>query len=560
MQHTPASRNATSTFSLLFLALGACTSAGNKSEDTQSFGGSESTSFPSTSCSDLDLSLSDGISAETEDSTLTATITLGSTPTIDGSGASANGSIVTITEAGTYQIQGSVTGGQLIINTPTNVVLILNGAQITSSTGPALWAQDAEQLDIFLAEGTENSLTDAASSETLTAAAALYSEGDLTLRGPGSLTVTGNYADGIVSKDGLKIENGLISVVAMDDGIRGKDFVKVQGGGISISAGGDGVKADNTTDTELGYIEVEGGILTVEAEGEALDAVTSVAIGGGVLVLTSGEDGVHATTLVSVTGGTSCVSSGDDGIHADSTVTIDDGTVTVLESYEGLEGNLITINGGNIHLSTSDDGINVAGGADNSGNQGGGSSSCDSCLRTINGGYVAVNAQGDGLDSNGSMLITGGTILVNGPSDNGNGPMDIGDGGSSTFLMQGGLLIAAGSSGMAVAPTSTSEQYAVLINLDGTQTAGELFHLETTDGSEIVTFAPLKSYQSVLVSSPELGAGDYAVFLGGSHTGEVLDSLYGEGTYTPGTEYTTFSVSSVVTQVGESGGGPGGGR
>ncbi|HSQ41203.1 MAG TPA: hypothetical protein VLM37_02860, partial [Fibrobacteraceae bacterium] len=96
-----------------------------------------------------------------------------------------------------------------------------------------------------------------------------------------------------------------------------------------------------------------------------------------------------------------------------------------------------------------------------------------------------------------------------------------------------------------------------------TEQANTIFHVETSDGTEIFTFAPSKNYQSVAFSSPDLANGStYAVYLEGSHTGTVEDGLYGDGTYTAGTQYTTFTISSTVTEVssgGSSGGGGSGG-
>ncbi len=118
----------------------------------------------------------------------------------------------------------------------------------------------------------------------------------------------------------------------------------------------------------------------------------------------------------------------------------------------------------------------------------------------INGGYMAVNAAGDGIDVNGSIVMTGGDVIVNGPTNNGNGAMDY----DGSFKITGGLLVAAGSSGMAQAPGNTSTQNSLLVNLNTAQATGSLFHIQTAAGKGILTFAPSKTYQSVAFSSPEL--------------------------------------------------------
>jgi hypothetical protein len=178
----------------------------------------------------------------------------------------------------------------------------------------------------------------------------------------------------------------------------------------------------------------------------------------------------------------------------------------------------------------------------------------------INGGYIVVDAAGDGIDVNGAIDMTGGVVIVNGPTNNGNGALDY-DGG---FTITGGYLVAAGSSGMAQAPGTSSTQYSVVTTYASAQSAGTLIHIETEDGEDILTFAPTKTYQSVVFSSPELKSGaDYVVYSGGSSTGTATDGLYSGGTYTTGTQVAGVTLSSVVTYAGSSGAGsagqPGGG-
>jgi len=113
-----------------------------------------------------------------------------------------------------------------------------------------------------------------------------------------------------------------------------------------------------------------------------------------------------------------------------------------------------------------------------------------------------------------------------------------------------------------MAPSETSMQYAVLYNFDTVQTAGTLVHIQTQSGEPVLTFVPTKEYQSVLLSSSALQNGEtYEVYTGGSSSGTVADDLYTEGAYTPGTQVTSFTISSIVTGGGMMGGGPGfGGR
>jgi hypothetical protein len=165
----------------------------------------------------------------------------------------------------------------------------------------------------------------------------------------------------------------------------------------------------------------------------------------------------------------------------------------------------------------------------------------------INGGYIVIDACGDGLDVNGPIEMADGVVLISGPTENMNGALDY----LGQFNISGGFLVAAGSAGMAQAPSTSSEQYSLLLSFDGTARAGTLVHIETSDGEEILTFAPAKQYQTLVFSSSELEPGfTYDVYLEGSSDGEASDGLYQGGSYTSGTKYTSFTVSDIVTWLG----------
>jgi hypothetical protein len=177
----------------------------------------------------------------------------------------------------------------------------------------------------------------------------------------------------------------------------------------------------------------------------------------------------------------------------------------------------------------------------------------------INGGYLFMDADGDGLDSNGNFAMTDGVVLVNGPTNNGNGPLDY----MSSFKISGGFLVAVGSAGMAQAHSTNSTQYSVMQILNNMQAAGTMVHIESVTGEDILTFLPTKEYQSVLVSSPELENGEsYVVYTGGSSSSTSIDGLYTDGNYSSGTQVASFTITSIVTGGGRGmfpGGGPQGG-
>ncbi|HQN05770.1 MAG TPA: carbohydrate-binding domain-containing protein, partial [Anaerolineaceae bacterium] len=175
-----------------------------------------------------------------------------------------DGSTATITAAGTYRLSGSLSDGQVIVETEDEdtVRLILDGVEITSASSAPIYISKADKTILVLAEGSVNTITDGSSyvladPESDEPNAAIFAISDLTITGTGSLEVNGNYNDGIATKDGLILAAGSISVSVVDDGIRGKDYVYVKEGGITVTAQGDGIKADNDTDTSKGFITID---------------------------------------------------------------------------------------------------------------------------------------------------------------------------------------------------------------------------------------------------------------------------------------------------------------
>ncbi|MEI7432829.1 MAG: carbohydrate-binding domain-containing protein [Methanomicrobiales archaeon] len=447
--------------------------------------------------------------------------------------------------------------------------------------------------------------------------AAIFSKDDLTINGDGSLTVNANYNDGITSKDDLKINGGSIAVNAVNDGIRGRDSVVIKGGTTTIKAESDGIQSTNDDDSTKGYVSIKdgtvkiisgadgiqaetsltvsGGSITIASGGGAgksinpttntnsrgipgdtrvdtsalsggkgLKAGTALTITGGIITIDSSDDSIHSHGGVTINGGAINAATGDDGIHAESNVEINGGDIRITNSYEGIEGADITINDGTIRIVASDDALNTPSGTgvtststqpvngqNGAGQPGQGTfeTSGDMPLH-INGGYLVVNAGGDGLDINGAITMTGGVVIVNGPTDDGNGAIDY----AGSFKLSGGTLVAAGSSGMAQAPDTSSTQYSVMMTYASVQPAGTMVHVETRAGEDILTFVPAKTYQSVVFSLPELTSGTvYIVYSGGSSTGTVKEGLYTGGTYTPGTQVTNFTISTIVTNAGSAG-------
>ena len=418
---------------------------------------------------------------------------------------------VTITQAGTYLLSGTLTDGQILIDAPEDakVKLLLNGISVTRQGHAALYARSADKLILSTVAGSVNLLASAGDFvqvDDRNVDAALFACCDLTLNGEGTLNLSSDTGHGIVSKDDLKLKAGTVNVAAAKKGLEGKDSLTVEGGTLSAEAGTKGLVSGND--------ETAGSIL----------------ISGGSVSVLSQDDAIHSSGAVTVEGGTLLLSSGDDGVHADETLTISGGSLNVSQSYEGLEAQVIDIRGGSIYVLSSDDGLNAAGGGDGSssfGPFGGDPFRGDSSASlTVSGGVLVVNAEGDGLDSNGLLSISGGEVYVSGPTRGGNGALDYGTEG----VVTGGIVIAVGSADMAENFGPSSTQGSILISV-GNQAAGTPVSITDENGTVLAGYTPEKSCQSVVVSVPGLEVGKSYTVSAGSFSQTIrLDSLiYGGG-------------------------------
>lgn len=580
-----------------------------------------------TACSKKDDAASSAVVEATQSSTvvddeeieigpITATIALGDTITASGTGATVDGSNVTITSGGTYSISGTLSDGQIIVDSQDeeDVQLLLNGVNITCLSSAPIYVKNAKNAIIILNKGTENSVTDGASyvledTESNEPNAAIFSKDDLKIGGSGTLTVNATYNDGIASKDDLIISGGTISVTAVGDGVRGKDSVSIKGGATTIDAGSDGIKVTNAEDTEKGYFIMEGGTINLTAGEDGIQAETNatindgnvtissgggsansssksgesnntwgdwgakdtktadsdtasakgikatsnITIGGGTINIDSSDDAIHSNNSIIVNGGTMNISSGDDGMHSDTALEINNGTVTIAKSYEAIESTAITINDGSINVTSSDDGLNASGGNDGSSTNG---RMGQNPFSSSGDGMITINGGYLVVDATGDGIDANGSIKMTSGTVIVNGPTNDGNGAldyDGTFDITGGFIVAAGSSGMAQSPSISSTQNSIALNLTS-QEAGTLVHIQSEDGEDVLTFAPSKNFASVVVCSPDVKKGStYTAYTGGSSTGTATNYLYSDGTYTSGTKIGTSTVSDVVTSIVQDG-------
>lgn len=550
----------------------------------------------------------------------TSTISFSNTK-IDYSGTNAvvNGSKITILSSGIYSVSGSISNGQIIIDSQNDgtVFLILNGVDLRCKDSSPIYIINAEKTVISLADGTINQLIDGSEyiltdSEDKEPDAVLFSEDDLTINGSGALNIDAAYKHGINCKDDLIIVSGSITVNSVSDGIRGRDSITIADGSIVINANNDGIQSNNDTDNEKGNILIEGGYINITSGKDGIQAAAEITITGGEINILAGggtqnivtpqmmheynktgmfmaeetestkgikagqslvisggnvnvdsqDDSLHSNDTINIIAGSVILSTDDDGIHADNNITIDGGEINVLNCNEGIESMVITVNGGELRINASDDGFNAADGTTNVIGMRNAPGMMQGSLNyslAINGGYIVINSNGDSIDSNGNISMTGGVLIANGPTSNTNGALD----SNGQFSMDGGLLIAVSSSGMAESPDEISNQNSLLYLYDTIQPAGSIIYIESKSGEQILAYETSRNFQSIAFSSPELEKGEtYNIYSGGSMNSVKTDNLYEKGVYSGGTYIGQFKISGSLTVVGaqsrQSPGGAGG--
>lgn len=400
----------------------------------------------------------------------------------------------------------------------------------------------------------------------------------------GTVTVTSGK-DGITSdeteneeKGFVTIEDGEIIITSAGDGVSAETTLTVTGGVISIISGGGSANAQQKTENMRDWWDFDNSASddnSVSCKG--LKAGKALVISGGSITIDAQDDALHTDGDMTISGGECILSTGDDGAHAALSLTVLGGKITVLTSYEGLEANQITLAGGELDITASDDGINANGGSDGfSGGFGGGfgggrggmggsfggrrndtnkqsgdmtppddnapsgnpptmpgQDAADSAttddttdkqpVLLITGGKITVNADGDGLDSNGNLRVEGGDITINGPANGGNGALDIGTENGGAGVIAGGTLIALGTSSMAENFGSTSTQCAFLVTMNSFG-AGETITITDSQGTVLYTGVTVKSANSVVFSSPDLTVGETYTVTIGSNSATVTQS------------------------------------
>ena len=454
-------------------------------------------------------------------------------------------------------------------------VTLAEGSQNTLRNTDEYVAIDDNNIDAVIFAKSDLTLNGTGSLTIISAEGhGIVSKDDLKITGGTyDITAAGHALSG---KDSVRIADGTFILTAEKDGIHAenaddeeKGYIYIADGDFTITSDGDGMDASNIVQIEDGTFDITagggaansqkthesdmpGGLgggmpqngerpdgenmpqmgerpdgenmpqdTTTDESGTSTKGIKAgggMYLNGGTYQIDSADDSIHSNANITIADGTYTLATGDDGVHADDALTVNGGTITVTESYEGLEGLTVTINDGTIDITARDDGINTAGGTDQSGfgtfgdHFKGMDSADDETEETtdnemwmeLNGGYIHILAGGDGVDSNGDLTINGGEIYIDGSSDNGNSAIDYGD--RSSAYMNGGTLVAIGSSGMAEGMSDSSKQEVLMVKLGEQMEAGDV-ELTDNEGNVIVNYTALKSYDCVIISTAEVESG-----------------------------------------------------
>ena len=453
---------------------------------------------------------------------------------------------LTITKAGTYKLSGEYQG-QIKVETADSdaVRLVLDNANITNSSGAALNVVNADEVILYSASGTTNTISDGAD-YTATGEddpdAVVYSKADLTIAGEGTLKVNGNHEDGIHTSDGLVIASGTLEVNAANTGIKGKDYVDILGGTINVTAQQDGIKSTNDTDEGQGWTRLSNGTVTVNAGDDGFKASRVVEISGGSLTVEQSDEGIEAQ-YINVSGGDVNVTSADDGMNAslktsnsESTDSSENTSDTANQQQNNQQQGSLpggqqngtsnqqqqgmgqppamsgTSQDGTSQNGTTGTGQQGMGQPPQGGMPGGGGGTFEVVDAAINvsGGHVTVNAEGDGIDSNGVTTLSGGTLIVNGPSQGGNAALDT----NGDLLLNGATVLSGSTADMFEAPsTNSTSGYLKLTNSSGFE-QGSTVQVADSSGKVVANYKVTKSnVQLVLVSSSSIVKGQsYTVY------------------------------------------------
>ncbi len=459
-------------------------------------------------------------------------------------------------------------------------VTLADGTENTLANGGTFTAIDENNIDAAIFSKQDLTFNGSGSlTVTSPEAHGIVCKDDLVFTG-GTYTVN-SASHGLDANDSVRISSSTkLTIDAGEDGIHCENtddaslgFIYISDGAMNIEAEGDGISAGAYVQIENGTFDLligggsengskehsdnfggfmggghgggrpgemrpgssQSSTITTDENGtsmKGIKAANSLLISGGTFKIDSADDSVHSDVSVTINGGTFEIASGEDAIHAEDTLTVTAGTIDISDSYEGLEALHIDVQGGDIKLKAIDDGLNAAGGTDQSGTTGGrdgmfggggkpggmgghgGMSSNSNGSIKVSGGNLYVKASGDGIDANGTLEISGGYTIVVGPTQGDTATLDY----DKSATITGGTFIGTGAQGMAQT-FSESKQGVVAVSV-GNQSAGTNITLKDKGGNTIIEYAPELSFAVVILSSPDIVSGETYTIMVGSESGE----------------------------------------
>lgn len=437
-------------------------------------------------------------------------------------GVAISGRTVTIAAPGEYVLRGALNDGRVIVNTAGqagDVVLTLDGAELSCLSDSAIYVAQADEVDLVLAPGSRNVVTsgteaDLAAHNDQSNGAAIFAEDDLDIKGEGSLEIYGYINNGVTCKDDLCVKGGTVSVLAANNGLRGSESVRISGGELTITAGNDGVKATSAAKEGKGFVEISGGSVSVSCPGDAISAETELTVSDGrVSVTTTGGDtlssskGLKAKTALTVSGGSILIDSFDHCLRSQGALTVSGGSITAVSSDgKGMSAEgALTVSGGEIAVTAMTDGV------------------FSEVSLSVQGGALSVSAGGDGLKAGskgtgfeapvGAVSIEGGEIHVTAAED----PIDA----KASLKVSGGSILAVGTSKVLKSFDADSAQPFLTWSFSG---ARQNTVSVSADSAELMSLVAEYGFNTVLYSAPELNHGSrYTVSNGISGATLLLD-------------------------------------
>lgn len=451
------------------------------------------------------------------------------TATVTGQGASFSDQTLTITQAGTYVLTGSGKNIKLVVEAAdTDQVHLVFQNLTLEGEGSLLRINKAQEVVISLAEGSQNALTESQASDDEKVKATIHSQVPLTLNGTGSLTLTALTKNALEVEDDLKVLGGTYTVKAANHGFKAEGALDIEAATLTIEAGKDGLHAEHDETTERANISLNPTQLSIAATEDGVDAGNELTIKGGTITVSQSEEGLEARVIRQL-GGDVFIKSSDDGVNASagSSNKTSDTSATSKTTDASATSNSADTSPSASQATADPAATSQAdqankdenatppsppagqappqGGHPPQNGQGpggmppGGQEESDPSLEIIlAGGSLTVDAEGDGIDSNGTVTISSGSLVVNGSVHDGNGPLDA----SGDITITGGTVWALGTSDMLQGFAQGSTQASITANIAGT--AGQTLIILDANGKEVARQTASKDFQAVIMSSADL--------------------------------------------------------